>query len=234
MELENELRTIAESMNASFYGVADLAPAKEAILAQGGPMVADFPRAISVGIALMDAIVDQLPQRSEPAVSMSYRHHCYEIVNQRLDHITSRLSSLLQHAGHRALPVPGSQSVDNERLYGIFSNKMAAHLAGLGWIGKSCLLVTPQVGPRARWATVLTDAPLTPNGEPMAENCGDCCECVDICPASAFSGRAFRPEEPREARFDVHKCEAYFDEIEEKTGLKTCGMCLYVCPYGRN
>jgi epoxyqueuosine reductase QueG len=122
--------------------------------------IAEFSRAISIGIALLHSIVDQLPQRADPAVAMNYKHHAYDLVNQRLDHITSRLSSLLQSEGCRALPVPASQTVDDERLCDVFSHKMAAHLAGLGWIGKNCMLITPEVGPRVRWATVLTDAEL--------------------------------------------------------------------------
>jgi len=233
MELDGKVRGLPEEMGANFFGVADLSPAYEAILEQGGPMVAEFPRAISIGIILPHAIVDQLPQRSQRTVAMTYRHHAYDVVNQRLDQIASRLSGVLQEEGHRALPVPASQTVDEERLCGIFSHKMAAHLAGLGWIGKSCLLVTPEVGPRVRWATVLTDAPLTVTGEPTDERCGNCRECVESCPPRAFTGQPFREEEPRDARFLARKCREYVAEIEEATGVSACGMCLYVCPHGR-
>jgi epoxyqueuosine reductase QueG len=233
MTLNNRMQTLAEELGADFFGVADLKPAHEAVLAQGGPVIAGFPRALSVGIALMDAIVDQLPQRAQRAVAMSYRHHCYDVVNQRLDHVTARLGSALQREGFSALPVPASQTVDDERLCGIFSNKMAARLAGLGWIGRSCLLVTPEVGPRARWATVLTDAPLEATGTPMAEACKDCRECVDICPPGAFTGQPFRESEPREVRFAAHKCERYFDELTAAGDLPVCGLCLYICPHGR-
>jgi epoxyqueuosine reductase QueG len=116
----------------------------------------------------------------------------------------------------------------------MFSHKMAAHLAGLGWIGKSCLLITPQVGPRVRWVSVLTDAPLEVTGEPMVEQCGSCQECVEICPVQAFTGRPFREEEPREMRYDAGKCDRYFRKMKEKNGdLAICGLCLYVCPHGR-
>ncbi len=37
-------------------------------------------------------------------------------------------------------------------------------MAGLGRIGKSCLLITPEAGPRVHWATVLTDAPMQVTG----------------------------------------------------------------------
>ena len=128
----------------------------------------------------------------------------------------------------------GSRSVDERRLCGVFSNKLAAHMAGLGWIGKSCLLVTPEAGPRVRWATVLTDAPLEATGRPMDDRCGDCEACVEICPAGAFTGRPFREEEPREARFIAHRCKAYFRRMEETRDPAVCGLCLYVCPHGRD
>jgi len=234
MELDRSVQALAEEMGADFCGVADLAPAQEAIASQGGSTVAGLSRAVSVGVALFHAIVDQLPQRLDvPAVAMSYRHHCYDLVNQRLDHTVSRLAGLLQREGHRAFPVPASQTVDGKRLCGVFSNKMAAHLAGLGWIGKSCLLVTPEVGPRVRWASVLTDAPLEPTREPMERRCGDCQDCVDACPAQAFTGAPFLESEPREVRFDAHKCRAYFRELGKTMDPAICGMCVYVCPHGK-
>lgn len=152
---------------ADFYGVADLFLAHQAILNQGGLEVAKYPKAISLGIALLHTIVNLLPQRNERSVAMSYRHHCYDLINQKLDLIASQVASILQQEGYRAFPVPASNSdhlIDEERICAIFSNKMAAHLAGLGWIGKSCLLITAEVGPRVRWVTILTDAPLKTTG----------------------------------------------------------------------
>ncbi len=235
MEMNHRLEETAEKWGADFFGVADLSPARDAILAQGGPALAAYPWGISLGIALLHTIVDQLPNRAERAVAISYRQHSYDVINQRLDLLTSNLSSLLQREGHRALPVPAAKRVDDERLCAAFSHKLTAHLAGLGWIGKSCLLVTPQVGPRVRWATVLTDAPLQATaGQPMEERCGACQQCVDICPVQAFTGRPFRAHEPRESRYDAGRCNRYFAGMKA-TDPETavCGLCLYVCPYGR-
>jgi epoxyqueuosine reductase len=234
MKLDRWIRETAETWGADFYGVADLAPAHDAILAQGGPEVAAFPRGISVGIILPHAIVDQLPNRAERAVAIGYRHHAYDVINQRLDHLVSRLSSRLQSDGFRALPIPASKRVDNDRICAAFSHKLAAHLAGLGWIGKSCLLVTLSAGPRVRWATVLTDAPLPATGNAMEERCGECNECVEICPVRAFTGAAFRESEPREKRYDAGKCDRYFEAMRAKDAeTAVCGLCLYVCPYGK-
>lgn len=143
------------------------------------------------------------------------------------------MAGLLQQSGHRALPVPSAAGISGERLCAIFSHKLAAYLAELGWIGKSCLLVTPQAGPRVRWISVLTDAPLTSTGGPTEEKCGDCTECVNICPAGAFTGRAFRMDEPREVRYDAMRCHRYRKDLQEQTGSRVCGLCLYVCPHGR-
>jgi epoxyqueuosine reductase len=234
MTFDVELKELGHSLGADFWGVADLAPAQEAIVTQGGPLVAGFPRAISVGIGLFHAVVDQLPHRAERAVATSYKHHCYDVINLRLDDIASRLSGVLQGAGYRALPVPASVRVDDERICALFSHKLAAHLAGLGWIGKSCLLVTPEAGPRVRWATVLTDAPLEATGEPVDEQCGACRQCVDVCPVSAFTGASFRPDQAREVRFDALKCDQYFDEMKQDRPWAVCGLCVYICPHGRD
>ncbi len=233
MNIRMHLRQQAQTWGADFFGIADLALATAAIADQGGAVISEFPRAVSLGIELFHPIVDQLPQRAERTVAVSYRHHCYDIINQRLDWLASRVGSALQREGFRAMPIPASKRVDDARICAVFSHKLAAHLAGLGWIGKSCLLITPQAGPRVRWITVLTDAPLTPTGKPMEPRCGTCRQCVDECPVQAFTGEPFRTGEPREVRYNARTCEQYFDELKAQNRMPVCGMCLYVCPHGR-
>ena len=233
MDQLTDLKQTALQSGATFFGVADLAPAYELIFSQGGERIAAFPRALSIGIELQHHLVDPLPNQDDLAVVISYRHHAYDVINQRLDHITSLLSGKIQAWGYKTCPVPASQTVDYQRNIGIFSNKLAASLAGLGWIGKSCLLVTPAAGPRVRWATVLTTAPFAASGTMLEQRCGECRECVDICPAQAFSGTSFNPAEAREVRFATHKCRAHLNAREEQTGFSVCGLCLYVCPHGR-
>lgn len=234
VQLDDKLRYIAEDLGADFFGVADLAPAREFIAAQGGADMANYPRAVCIGIALLHPIVDSLLQRERMAVAIEYRHHAYDIVNFRLDLIASRLGSILQQNGYSALPIPASKRTDDERICAAFSHKLAAHLAGLGWIGKNCLLVTPQAGPRVRLATVLTDAPLKEAaGQDNADGCKDCRKCVEICPVKAFTGRPFRADEPRDLRYDARKCDRYHKELEKVKGVAVCGMCLYACPVGR-
>jgi epoxyqueuosine reductase len=232
MRLQRKLERQARVMGARFFGVADLIVAQEAIVAQGGEFLAAYPRALSVGIALSDGIVDQLPRHKEVAVARTY-DRLYDTVNWSLDRIALRLSVTLNERGFQTFLIPASDRVNSENLLGLFSHKLAARLAGLGWIGPSCLLVTPEVGPRVRWVTVLTNAPLETGGS-LSDRCGDCQRCVEACPAQAFTGRPFDPDEPREARFDVRRCQEYRIHLrDEISGVRTCGMCVYVCPYGR-
>jgi epoxyqueuosine reductase len=234
-ELDARIKELAEASGLDFCGVADLGPAREFILDQGGQDVASYPRAISIGIAMFDSIVDALPRRDEEAaVTINYLHHCYDVINARLDAAASVIAGELQRRGYRSLPLPCSERHDSERICGQFSHKLAAHMAGLGWIGKSCLLVTPEAGPRVRWNTILTDAPLEVTGGPMEERCGKCVECVEICPQGAFTGRAFVEGEPREARYDASACERYFTKAKQAAGRVACGLCVYVCPWGRS
>jgi epoxyqueuosine reductase len=66
--------------------------------------------------------------------------------------------------------------------------RIAAFICGLGEIGHSKLFLTPEYGPRQRFAFMLTDAPLQP--DPLYEGpelCDHCMACVADCPPHAIS-----------------------------------------------
>ncbi len=101
----------------------------QTILSQGGSEIASFPYSISLGIPLINHIVDQLPRRSEPSVALHYRHHAFDVVNQRLDVIASIVSGFIQQQGFTSLPIPASKRTDDERISAAFSHKMGANLS---------------------------------------------------------------------------------------------------------
>lgn len=231
VNLRDKLESLAKDMGATYFGIADLAPGRQRISQQGGEFLTEFPRAVSHGFVLADGIVDTLAHHKNIAALSSYWYYVYQIVNPRIDSISLMLAQSLDRAGFQAFVVPSSQTVDRTKLTGVFSHKLAAHLAGLGWIGKSALLVTPEHGPRVRWGTVLTDAPLE-TGTRMDEMCRDCDACVKACPAHAFTGQAFHKPRPRSEIFAAEACDNYLSKRE--TLRRACGMCVYVCPFGRN
>lgn len=234
MNLNEELYKLARSCMISYFGVADLSKVEHAAIDQAGTGIGDYPYCVTMGIPLPKDIVDRLSYREHYNDALNYKLFAYDVINQRLDLAASMLASLIQEKGYRALPIPASGIIDHDRIYGAFSHKLGARLCGFGWIGKNCLLITPQNGPRVRWVSILTDSPLQPTGEGIMEpRCGECTACADICPVNAIKGKTFTENESREARFDAHKCEAYFNSLTSAGKLYVCGMCLYACPHGR-
>ncbi len=118
-----------------------------------------------------------------------------------------------------------------------FSHKMVATRSGLGWIGKTDLLISEQFGPRIRMASVVTNYVLPCNRIPINESrCGACTKCVDSCPANAANGIQWDIYTPREVFFDPFKCRQYCRLITKKRlsiDNSLCGKCVMVCPMGK-
>ena len=221
--LTEQLRVFSRESGADLFGVADLAPARDVLIAGENVIAGGFPRAVSIGMRLCDTIVDGHSPDEDRHKSL-YWHHVYRVVTPELDRLAHGVARWLANKGYEVLPVPGSMPYDRDKLEGIFSHKLAAHLAGLGWITKSCLLLTEEFGPRVRLVSVLTDAPLE-TGSPLDDRCGKCNVCIDACPVGAFTGVEFDPALNRETRFDVFKCEQY-------RRTHACGLCVSTCPRG--
>jgi epoxyqueuosine reductase QueG len=152
----------------------------------------------------------------------------YQRINERLVETGEGLVRLLEAAGQRALFVD-DDAPDGPDDPPIFASKTAATRAGLGWIGKTALLVTPEWGPAVRLATVFTEAVLTP-GEPVERaHCGRCRACVDACPAGAGRDVEWRPGMALELLFDAAACDRHQQRYPEYDTI--CGTCIWACPY---
>ena len=158
---------------------------------------------------------------------------CYRNSASQNCHSHALQSSFLNQKGFKSLPITAAERTNDKEAIPTVSHKMIAHIAGLGWIGKNCLLITPEHGPRVRFISVLTNAPLKAVNKPIEQKCHKCIECVKICPSQALKGKNYNKNESREDRFEFQKCQNYFHEMKEKYKWDVCGMCLYVCPYGR-
>ena len=208
--MNDELQKLARNQMVSYFGVSDMSKLEHSVIDQAGTGIGSYPYCITMGIALPNEIVNRLPHREKHSNALNYKLFAYDVINQRLDLAASLLTSCIQDKGYRALPIPASGTIDHDRIYGAFSHKLGARQCGFGWIGKNCLLITPKNGPRVRWVSILTDAPLKPTGQGVLEQqCGECTACADICPVNAIKGRSFDENEPREMRFDAHKCGVF-------------------------
>lgn len=66
------------------------------------------------------------------------------------------------------------------------NHRIAGVLCGVGQIGLSRVLLTPEFGPAQRIFFLITDAPLTPSPILQTPICDGCRECVRHCPAKAL------------------------------------------------
>ena len=229
--LDDELKVYVKNLGVDLFGVADLSSAKSYIENQGGKYVASLPRSVSLGIGLLDQVIDQLNNHNDLGTISIYRG-LYTTVNAALDRAAFLVAKKIQDEGFQAYMIPASSMLNNGKLEATFSHKVSANLAGLGWIGKNCLLITPEYGPRVRLATVLTDAPLSA-GSPINNRCGGCTRCTDICPSKAILARAFNSDEPRGMRLKAELCDGYTENRIKTFGDVNCGLCVYICPYGK-
>ena len=227
-QLTEELKAKALALGVNFCGVADLEPLAATIEERHGALYSDLPRALSIAVRLPGRILDQVAAEGPTEIYGVY----YGSANSLLDHIILQLNAYLEGLGYATYPVPASLVLGDPGDHSAFSHRMAAQAAGLGWIGKSCALINPEVGPRLRLATLLTDAPLAPDA-PIKNRCGNCTACVDACPAGAIFDRPVDFTEPRDLRLDFDKCDRYLKYRRDELGAWVCGCCIAACPWGR-
>jgi epoxyqueuosine reductase len=143
----------------------------------------------------------------------------------------------LKGRGYRFLCIPPDSDRRKgkfvSRLYELFSHKTAATCSGLGWVGKSGLIINKDYGPRLSWATVLTDAPFEPDRPVQGSRCGDCDYCVRHCPSGAISGRLWSVEEPFRELVRYEQCRSLKTARQGFEGKPNCGLCITICPYAR-
>lgn len=210
------IRDFASELGFSLCGFADIAPLREKFLLSER-LKTRFPLAVSLAKRLSDPVLEDIEDRPTPL----YFHH-YRQTNYFLDRGVFLLADRIQEMGFAALAIPASQIVDWEKQRGHVPHKAVALAAGLGWIGRNNLLVTPQFGARVRLVTVLTDLPLEP-GRSLEFGCGECVRCLAPCPAGAI-GR-----DP--AAFDHVRCYETLDDFRRRRVVSQhiCGVCVKAC-----
>jgi epoxyqueuosine reductase len=106
--------------------------------------------------------------------------------------------------------------------------------AGVGWHGKSTMLIDPKLGTWFFLAEILTTLELSPD-EPQTPRCGSCTRCIIACPTGAITDSH---------RLDARRCISYLTiELKGSIPLELrpligdriygCDDCLDACPWNR-
>jgi epoxyqueuosine reductase len=112
-----------------------------------------------------------------------------------------------------------------------------AHAAGLGFIGKSAMLISRSLGTWTFIGGLVTDVDLGPRRrEPMTDLCGSCTACLDACPTGAIV--APRTVDARKClvTWNVEEPQAPEGDAPGMTGhgwAVGCDRCQEVCPWNR-
>ncbi len=222
-DLYTDIKELIKGLGGSFSGFSDIGDCLPEQLKK-------YPYAVTFGIRLSDAIIDEIEDRP----TFTYFNH-YRSVNALIDQISLRIVLLLEQCGYRGYSIAASQSIPTAPVpfSGVIPHKTGAVHAGLGWIGKSGLFIHREFGPRIRLGTVLTDLELPNAGEPMKSMCGNCGRCVSACPAMAIAGNGWSIGDERERLVDAKACSEYMNSKFKHIGRgSVCGICMRVCPHG--
>jgi len=188
----------------------------------------NMPFAISVGIALNKEIIAGIASGPTLEYYAEYRR-----VNSVLNDLGARIAQHLRQLGHTARNFAATDVGIDDNLCTKLPHKTTATRAGLGWIGKSALLVTEEFGPAIRLTTVLTDMELPVDKSILDSRCGTCDKCVQYCPGEAMTGKNWDVTCVREDIFDAHACRKAARAKAAKEGIPEtiCGICIAVCPF---
>jgi len=224
---------LAEWLSNGFHGEMDYMAAHGAKRARPAELV---PGTASV----ITARLDYLPRGTEPgwqqiewrrleephraAISIYARGRDYhKVLRKRLQQLADRIAGAIGPFGHRVFT--DSAPVLEVEL---------ASRSGIGWRGKHTLALDRLGGSMFFLGEIYVDLALDET-EPVAEHCGSCRACIDVCPTQAIVAPYV---------LDARRCISYLTieakgaiPLEFRTAMGNriygCDDCQLVCPWNK-
>ncbi|MFC1942600.1 hypothetical protein ACFLWU_05215 [Chloroflexota bacterium] len=221
-----ELQDYISKLDVDAAGVASLDDLKGTKLAESTLKLLPTGRSIVVLATEVYSEVINLasPKRVTGTASLN------DLIDRHMEFLGGRLTKAVydiavfsRRAGMKALPLPSAGCpVDGRFLDAVFSYKHAGQAAGLGYMGRSSLLIAPKFGPRVRLAVCLTEAILKPTTGEHTDECQNCSICIQNCPSGALS----EPQNDEPYVMNKFACQSF------RSAAGGCAECMKVCPEG--
>ncbi len=234
--------------------------------------VAGARAVISIAQPILDPVMDapaRLGERELEMIPEHARRPYMEVLYNRVGHVVQDymlefigqiIGQRLQQAGYRAMIFPTTglhprvEGMSDKETweghspfnytFGPFSHRHAATRAGLGEFGYNNVVLTPEYGPRQRFNSIITDAPLP--ADPLIEEpvClrDECRLCLEACHVHCIAMRDETQETDYRSVEHVDR-DAIFIDTPAKTDPMVCrrrregrpeapvrGDCIRICP----
>jgi len=218
---------LADWLARGFHGEMDYMARHGARRARPRDLVPGTLRVIGARMDYLPDAADGWPTLQDPARAYIARYALgrdyHKVVRSRLQRLADRIAAEAGEFGYRVFTDSAP----------VMEVEVAAQ-AGLGWRGKHTLLLAREAGSFFFLGEIYTDLPL-PVDSPLAEHCGTCTRCIDICPTHAIVGPY---------RLDARRCISYLTielkgsipiELRPLIGNRVygCDDCQLVCPWNK-
>ena len=175
-----------------------------------------FENAIVLAMEMSQEKIDQAP--SQATFKMVFDTY------DRLGIAANRIAAYLREQGYAA---QADHPLGGTALYPPLAQK-----AGIGYVGKHGLLITPKFGPRVRLAAVYTSIQNLPDSKEnnhswIEEYCKICGRCINECPPQAILKDTIIHDSGLKTDINQRSCFEYFVEYYG------CSVCVKVCPFSK-
>lgn len=219
--LSQNLKKLLYESGASKVGFANLSEIVEGELQYG----------VSVAVRIPASTITSISDG--PTLEYYDAYHC---INEKLNALVTLAATYLKENGYEAY----AQTTDVVKEFDVYRttlpHKTVATNAGIGWIGKSALLVTEEFGSALRLSSLITNAKLECDTPIKTSKCGNCMICKNACPGGAITGKLWSVDIDRDEFYQPLLCRKKARELAANhlnKEITLCGKCIEVCPYTR-
>jgi epoxyqueuosine reductase len=146
----------------------------------------------------------------------------HDVIGARLDRLMAWMRATSD------TPLEAKAYVDT----GPVQERVYAQYAGVGWIGKNCCVINPDLGSWIFLAEILCSLPLEAD-HPSFDQCGTCALCLEACPTGALVAPGILDSTRCISYLTIEHRGAIPEELHAAIGTRVygCDICQEVCPW---